>query len=48
MDAGKAAGYKTELLTVKVGSRGMLGIPLPSPYSSSEHLNTIVFVVDFV
>ena len=25
VDAGKAAGYKTELLTVEVGSRGMLG-----------------------
>ena len=37
--AGKAAGYTTELLTVEVGSRGMLGIrdlePLATAVSSS-------------
>ena len=26
VDAGKAAGHKTELITVEVGSRGMLGV----------------------
>ena len=40
VDAGKAAGYKTELLTVEVGSRGMLGIqdlePLATAISCSH------------
>ena len=39
VDAGKAAGCKTELLTVEVGSRGMLGIRDLEPLTAA-HVET--------
>ena len=44
-EAGRAAGYRTELITVEVGSRGMLGVvTVYALLDDSKHYSPHLFV----